>query len=223
MSKQITDFTAQAIKDNWLLTQVIGGNAWAEIDADPPTRQTELADWPPPRSAFRLRSKNEESLVVLRRQIETVPGARVTLSVSACVQTGANDNPPRTHDIGVNNRLVMAIDPQGNDDLFVSAVLADDVPIEYTWKDYTLGADATGRRATLYVGAWFAKAGQWPVQRMNMWLRSLRLEVETPDLQPPAEPPSPPKASMENWTIVRAEVEPDGEHFRLVIRAPKAK
>jgi len=221
--KTITDFTPQAILDNWLMVQVKGGSAWREIDPDAPLRSTPPPDWPPPHMAFRLRSRNEETLVVLRRFIETVPDERLTLSVSACVQTGASDNPPRTHDSGVNNRLVVAIDPAGNDDLFVAGVLADDVPIEYQWRDYTLGADATGRRATLYIGAWFAKSGQWPVQAMNMWIRSLRLEVETPDAPPPADEPTSVILPARTLEIVSAEVEPGGEYFRIVVRAPKAK
>jgi len=224
--KTVTDFTPQAILDNWLMVQIKGGNAWREIDSDAPLRSTPPLDWPPPHTAFRLRSRDEETLVVMRRSIETVLGARVTLSVSACVQTGASDNPPRTHDSGVNNRLVVAIDPAGNDDLFVAGVLADDVPIEYQWRDYTLGADATGRRATLYVGAWFAKAGQWPVTAMNMWLRSLRLEVETlPDGAPPPEPPEPPGPGpviVSTPGIVIEAWEDAGEFIRAVVRLPKA-
>lgn len=221
MTTQIIDFTPQAIFDNWLLIQVIGGNAWSEIDADPPLRAVPPTDWLPPRSAFRLRSRDAETLVVMRRSIETVPGSRVTVSVSACVQTGAHDDPPRQHDSDVNNRLVVGIDAQGNDDLFVSPVLADDVPIEYQWRDYTLGADATGRRATLYVGAWFAKAGQWPVQKMNMWIRSLRLEVEMPE-EPP-EPPAPgPVVESRPGFVVESMVDA-GEFWRVTARLPKAK
>ena len=217
--KIVTDFTPQSLKDNWIFVQVKGRNARQEIDLDAPLRAIPPADWPLPHEALRLRSRDEETLVVLRRQIETVPGARVTLSVSTCVQTGANDNPPRQHDNGVNNRLVVGIDPAGNDDLFVASVLADDVPIEYKWRDYTLGADATGRFCTLYVGAWFAKNGQWPVPAMNLWIRSLRLEVETPDT-PPIEPPAPgpvvaiPYFSIESWADA-------GEYIRAVVRLPK--
>src|SRR3989304_8967189 len=92
--KTATDFTPQSLKDNWLFIQVKGRNAWQEIDHDAPVRNLFLpTDWPLPHEALRLRSRDEETLVVLRRQIETVPGAHVTLSVSTCVQTGANDNP----------------------------------------------------------------------------------------------------------------------------------
>ena len=219
--KIVTDFTPQSLKDNWIFVQVKGRNAWQEIDPDAPLRAIPPADWPLPHDALRLRSRDEETLVVLRRQIETIPGARVTLSVSACVQTSTNDNPPRTHDSNVNNRLVVGIDPQGNDDLFVAGVLADNAPIEYQWRDYTLGADATGRFCTLYVGAWFAKNGQWPVPAMNLWIRSLRLEVETPDTPPVDDSPPPvvitaPGFAIETW-------EDAGEFYRVTARVPKAK
>jgi len=220
--KIITDFTPQEIHDNWTMTQVIGNQSWREVDADPPLRQITDDEWRAPRSAFRLRSRYQETLVVMRRQIETVPGARVTLSVSACVQTADSDNPPRQHNIAVNNRLVVALDPQGNDDLRVAGVLADDVPISYAWEEYVLGADASGRRMMLYVGFWFGKDGQYPVAAMNGWLRQVRLEIETPDVDPGGDetPPISGLAPWPGWSI--ESFENAGEFWRVVMRLPKA-
>ena len=219
--KTVTDFTPEAIRNNWLLTQIVGGNAWSEIDSDPPLRQIKPDDWPAPRAAFRLRSRFEQALVVMQRSIETVPGAHVTLSVSACVQAGDGDNPPRLHNNAGNNRLVVAIDPAGNTDLFAASVRNDNIPIVYEWQDYTLAADASGRRAMLHAGFWLAKEDRYHYPALNGWIRSLRLEVETPDLPPPSGDTPPVIITAPGFAI---ETAVDlGDRWRIVMIVPKAK